>query len=222
MNNLNLTLEQIDTMKTMKHEYMVSTIKNKVYRQTYHEKPDVVEHIHSNFNKILDNDVFAFNLFKQIINPAFVIKHLLEYELLCHVPDKKISDISVFINTIQCELKKYQGIVGGYDIEDDNWIVSDNTQNGSGRFKLTDKQKCIYNTVEQAYSNSSLRSFLEKFTDYIKRYADENIELKCKIIDDDDNEISWIVFIITEIPQLQYLSDDEAHDDQIDLTNDKI
>ena len=106
------------------------------------------------------------------------------------------------------ELQKYQGIIGAYYVEDKNWIVCTK----ECRFKLKDTQKAIYNSIckRVAYDDDN-KWFFEKLINRIKKYLpdDTYIKINYKIIDDEENEICWIL-IVFELKETVVLTYDEA------------
>lgn len=146
----------------------------------------------------------AYNSIPHDVLNNILVKETLKYELLHPIPStatiQTIQTISItyLTNRIVEELKKFQE--GGIDnglLEDTIWLDNAITK----RFLMKDTQTILYNTIEQSdCDNRDLIWFLDNFVKYIRKILPqtENISIRHKIIDDDDNEIGWVLLIIEQ------------------------
>jgi hypothetical protein len=178
----------------MNNSYQIEKMKKDIYLYNKFKSNDkhVASYIYNNIDKIKQDEFELTKMIMKIMSPIHSIKLLTEYELLNYKPEikfDKIDDLIVFAIT---NIKKFQNVIGGYDIEDSEWLINES------RFDCKTNQRVIYNTTEQKYNNDSNNNFISLYVDYLKRFVTENIKIKYKFIDDDDNEICWIVIIFEE------------------------
>jgi hypothetical protein len=156
---------------------------------------DLAEFIRTNESLIKNDDQFRLCVFKKIMNQSTLLKEIFTYEFLNYTPKEQTNDMVKLFNIMINDMHKYQGVVGGFNIEDQQWIICD----GTTRFKPKDNQKAIYNSIQQFdCSDKSLKWYLKYFTRHIKKFIDpsSNIIVNYKVFDDDHNEMCWIVFIL--------------------------
>jgi hypothetical protein len=179
----------------MNNSYKIEKLKTELYLTNRFNKcnSSLALYIYDNLNKIKYDDIELNKLAAKIISPIQSIKLLTEYELLNYQPETKFDKIDELVKFTLINIKKFQGIIGGYDIEDTEWLIN------KDRFRISNKnQKVIYNTTEQKNNNAVNNNFVSLYIDYLKRFVNENIKIKYKFIDDDKNEICWIVIIFEE------------------------
>ena len=179
----------------MNNSYKIEKFKKELFMTSRFNKCDkmTASFIHYNLDKIKQDDIELNNLIKKIISPIQSIKLLTEYELLYYIPEKQIETINELIKFTLNNIKKFQGVIGGYDIEDSEWLIN------KDRFNCNKNQKVIYNTIEQNNNNNGNNNFISLYVDYLKRFVNNTINIKYKFIDDSKNEICWIVIIFEEI-----------------------
>ena len=167
----------------------------------------IANNIKNNKNEIFSDIETLKNYHSQIITKAKMIKEILTYEMLFYNPSDKISTTNELIQICLDQLKQYQGIVGGYTIEDDTWL---SIEVDNPRFKLKKSQIGIYNTIkiDDCY-DSDLIWFLKKFTIHIRKFIDPNLNLitfDYKLYEDSNNSIGWVLFVC-------------EYNDQFDITD---
>lgn len=161
----------------------------------YEEKERDIElagFIKSNYDNIVDNEVLLSNIHKKIINKSQMIKDVLTYELLYYTNKENRTTKEEVIDYVMKSLKRYQRIVAGFDLEDDEWIIYDSNNK---RFKINniENKVVLYNTC--SYSNySSTKMLINLITKYIKRNLDLNTDYE--IIQDQNNKVSFVVLMI--------------------------
>ena len=166
----------------------------------------MIEQIHSdinNINKILTQNKVELKNIKEN-NMELISKYITDNELHKLVVqhefdnvkvDHQLSTIDEIIDLFKIVLHKYQGVIGGYNIEDPCWIV--NIFPDKSRFKLKENMAVIYNTLSvDNINDKETFVFCEKILEHIKKFTKNNIKLK--IIKDNNNDIIWIVYIIMD------------------------
>lgn len=145
-----------------------------------------------NLNKISEINDDEIILLKQIMNQHEIKNKIIEYEFTNTKP-YIIDDVKELINFFIESLKKYQYILGGKSIEDDEWIIKH--YNEECRFKLKDRMSIIYNTIgiNNIYDTNTF-DFMEKMLNFIKQFTTQ-IQISLKVIKDDTNDIIWVVYL---------------------------
>ena len=180
----------------IKDAYLVDFMPHELYKYaSTNNSSDIAHLINMNLGHIKENDALLFNLYKKIKTKEEMYKDLLTYELInSDIEDKnKISKLDRLIKFTKNEFKKYQGIVGGYHIEDMEWGFCNRK-----RFKLKNTQHALFNTIGIKYiSNDNDLDFLDNFKNHIRKYISSSLSVKVyyKIINDNSNKIGWILFI---------------------------
>ena len=156
----------------------------------------IAENIKKNKQTILSDAEILKNHHDMITNKIKMIKDILTYQMFYYNPPEKVLSIDKLMKIVVDELAEFQGIVGGYSIEDFTWLTINTNTNL--RFKLKDSQIGIYNTIkiEDCY-DSNLTWFLKKFTQYIRKFIDptSNIKFDYKLYEDESNSIGWVLFV---------------------------
>jgi hypothetical protein len=163
------------------------------------DSKETIELIHNAFSstdKDKDKDKEKENIIKnillQILTPEKIEKECLTFDLLNYTSSNRVEKLDDVINICIDTLKKYQFKVGGYSIEDLEWIVGDKNSN---RFKVKDNQKILYNSVHKKNCDRELIWFLDSIVNYVKRHIDkEKIKVKYSIFEDEKNCVCWIIF----------------------------
>lgn len=191
------------------------TFDNDGYNQnsTKSQKSDIANFIRNNSQLIKQDEHFSHFLLKKIYSHSKLIKELFKFEFLNYNPDisEKVYSIDKIVNIALKELNRYQGVIGAYEVEDFKWIVCDKS---TERFKIKENQIIIYNSVpEKACYDKDYIWFLKHFVIHIKKFLDtNNIKINYKIIDDEDHEIFWSLFIFEK---QQVYSDELILEDEL-------
>lgn len=195
-----------DTPDNINESYISNFIGYDLFNNTNMFKKDasilesiqMASFIRTNCVDIKSNENMLFSVYRKIIPYEKILKDVLTYEFLFYEPKEteKVGTIDELINLSMSELKKYQGIIGGFYIEDTEWLRCET----DSRFKIKPNQKIIYNTIET--SGSTERDnllFLKNFVNHMKRFVNnDKIFMSYKIFDDKNNEISWILLVFEE------------------------
>ena len=174
--------------------YLEDNLKISLYenKDRFTDRSDkLVDRVHKKMNKIENDDRYAFNILKKIMSHEKVMKEILTYELLNYTPCKKIKTFDQFIETAISALRKFQYKVGGFSIEDKDWILNDEN---SQRFKIKPGTKILYNSTERKFCDKELLWFLESIVSYVQEFSNKH-SIKFKLVDDERYEIVWIVLM---------------------------
>jgi hypothetical protein len=182
----------------MAQSYFKCGLSNVFYDDDFNQNDsEMANFIKDNLSHIKDDDTMLFSIAKKIIPRSRFVKDLITYEFLYSEPIRTINTRDELIVVANSELSRYQGVVGGFAIEDEIWLkCSDST-----RFKMQPNQKGLYNSIsKEQCDDKKLLWFLKNFVIHMKKFLLEtsNISLNYKIVDDDSNEICWILFIFEQ------------------------
>lgn len=193
--------------KIINNKYLENNFKKELYKGTkfinkeLEDKIELSQYIHKNIERIkLDENENELNkIYHKIISKKFIFKSIVEYEFNNYEPEIKLTNLSEIIKLALHNISFFQNIIGGYDLEDNEWIFSDETE--IKRFNLKDNQKLIYNSLSQNNKNEENNLFIKKYVKYIKRHIDSEsrINIYHKLINDDKNEICWVVIIFEKL-----------------------
>ena len=187
-------------MDIIKQSYLEFSKQINLYnnKNNYINTDSNIKLIHDNINNIcLDHDL-AKQLIDKIMTPEKIMKECLTFNLLNYTPDEenKVNTIDEIINISINTLKQCQYIVGGYNIEDIDWIICNKNNN---RFKLNDNQKILYNSVHKKNCDKELIWFLESVLNYVNKHNNNSeIKIKHDIFEDKNNSICWIIYKFTQ------------------------
>lgn len=160
---------------------------------------EIIKSIHDNLNAIENGDRLNQDILNKIMTPEKLLKEYLIFDLLNYNPEEydKIKTLQNAIN-FGCEVfKKYQYKVGGYSIEDIDWILADKNNQ---RFKVKDNQMILYNSVHKKNCDRDLIWFFDSIQNYINRHVDKNkIKVKYSMFEDERNCFCWIVYKFTKM-----------------------
>jgi hypothetical protein len=160
-------------------------------KNNFNNSEENINLVHLNLEKINDEKI-ARDIYLNIITHEKIKKEILTFELLNYKPDYQIKTIDDLIELFNNIIKKYQYKVGGYNIEDSEWILCDSKNN---RFKNKKNQKIIYNSIEKKNCDHELIWFLESILEHIQKYINPDLyKIKYSIIEDEKNCICWIIF----------------------------
>ena len=146
----------MENFKKVSDVYLEDNLKISLYENKDRFKDitnKIVDEVHKKMDKIENDDRYAFNILKKIMPHEKVIKEILTYELLNYTPSKKIKTFDQFIDTAISTLHKFQYKVGGFSIEDKDWILNDEN---SHRFKVKPGTKILYNSTERKFCDKEL------------------------------------------------------------------
>lgn len=168
------------TLYSDKNDYL-----NKSNRETMDDIRDNIEKNQCNQNSLI-----------QILTPEKLLKECLTFDLLNYIPKEdelnKINNVDDTLKFCLQLLKKYQYRVGGFCLEDEEWIIADKS---SHRFKINENQKVIYNSIHKKNYDRELVWFLDSIFNHLKRYVNNNIVYtKYNIYEDEKNSIFWVVY----------------------------
>jgi hypothetical protein len=203
----------MENFTQLQDAYIEDTLTSVLYgnKNIYNNaEDDIVNSIH-NMTELDTNNDLAFDILKKIMPKEKIIKEILTYDILNYMPENKVDSFQQFIDIAINALAKFQWKVGGFNIEDRQWIHVDKDNR---RFKIKDNQKVLYNSVEKQNYDKELSWFLDCLVTYVQRFADDNIyHIKYKIILDKRFSICWTVFILTDKTQNVNIDDDDDDDD---------
>lgn len=191
--------KEID-MGDMKKSYFENFLNHIVFNKTHEfidvNNTEISSDIRMNYSLLKSDDSYLFNVFKKITPREKMLKDILTYEFLFYNPLVKTKTIEDLLKMTFAELQKYQGIVGGFYIEDNTWIINDSES--KSRFKISESQTIIYNSVEKdrCYDRDQIW-FLRNFVIHMKKFIDPslNVNIEYRLIDDESNQICWILII---------------------------
>jgi hypothetical protein len=153
---------------------------------------DNINYIHNNINDIINNDESRKNIINKILSPEKIIKECLIYDLLNYEPTQKYSSVDEIIMIATDAFTKYQYKVGGYFIEDNEWIVADSNCH---RFKVKENQKILYNSITKKNCDRETVWFLDSIMNYIKKHVDgKSVNVRYSLFEDEKNFTCWIIF----------------------------
>jgi len=156
---------------------------------------EVMELIHKNINILDNNPNLARDFFDLICNKNgnIAIRECLKYDLINYEPlgTEKTDNIDDLINICINTLKNFQYKVGGYAIEDENWIL--NNEQNCKRFRLKKNEHILYNSVGKNDYNCELEEFLKLIENYVKKFTNI-IKISQSFHNDERHHITWIYF----------------------------
>lgn len=164
--------------------------------KTYNPDYNVTKLISKERTNIINNysDEELLNLHKQIVPIEKIKRDILTYEFMYGTLDIICKSEMDIFNLLISELNQYQWIVGGFNIEDKDWLeCTENT-----RFVPHLLQNAIYNSLESYNDDQELKWFIKTILQRISCtiQSDLGIKLYHKIIEDEPHEISWLIIII--------------------------
>jgi hypothetical protein len=205
-------MEISQELNEMNNLYKEANKKNEIFdsRFLYRDNKSIANTIRNSSNELMSNTNLLKSVHEEIMSSVQMLKDVFTYEFLFYEPTIKILNASELLSMAQSELSRYQGIVGGYKIEDQEWIKCEQ----NSRFKLNPSQIGIYNTMtrDNSYSENQVW-FIKAFARHMRKfisYDDNFLSFYHKIYDDESNDISWILFIC-EDKSIYYNDIDNQH-----------
>lgn len=179
---------------TIENDYIIDDDKIKSYRNNLFMNSDNISRSTYDENILNMNVEDLKNIYDKINTKQNIVKSILTYELLNYENDKKINDLSELIEIFRKTMERYQWIVGGYDIEDDEWILCNNIS----KFCLKPNQIALYNsTGENGYDNSELERFIKMIRNHMRKMTDK-YDINYAIVEDKKYDIWWILYVFEE------------------------
>lgn len=160
---------------------------------------DTAEQIRENLVSLGTDDFnLLLSLHKKTLTNEKIIRDLLNHELIYFKPKNKISDKQELVNLIKKLIKRYEYCLCNSIYEDSDWIVK---YESDRKFKSNENQIMILNTLKEEYvSDTQTEIYLNNLINNFKRYVNENeIHMKFKVWEDEDNNVFWIIFVITDM-----------------------
>lgn len=157
------------------------------------------EFIRLNKKTLEEDQSLLTETFLKIIPQTKMIKELYTYEMINFIPkeEHKVNNLDDLIKLMLFEMKLYQGIVGGFNLEDTEW----RNCKTSKRFEVNNNQQAYYNSIEQHNcADKEFIKFMNNFIKHIRKFIYDPLKLSIdyKIYDDDYNELSWIILACEE------------------------
>lgn len=170
-----------------------------LYNNNYYlngDNNDIINNVHNLTECEEKNMEELYENIKNIMTTEKIIKELLYFDLFYYKNgNTKISDIDGAVELCIKILKKFQYKVGGYEIEDIEWIVGDSE---CKRFLVGNNQRILYNSIHKKDYNNNLVIFIRAILNYIENYLNKNLDIKYYVYEDDKNSIYWIIYRISE------------------------
>lgn len=202
--DVELRKEQKDIeFKKMQRIYAESNMTPYLYgnknRYLNDKSKEMVDIIHGNMDEIRYDESYAFHILKKIMPHEKVVKEILQYELLNYSPKEKVNSLEELVKVLKSALYKFQYKVGGFNIEDKDWIVANKDNK---RFKVKENQTVLYNSVEKKNCDKELMWFLEKIVSYAQNFIDgDKFNIKYTLKEDDRFRVVWIILRVESIIQ---------------------
>ncbi|ATZ80728.1 hypothetical protein BMW23_0682 [Bodo saltans virus] len=160
-------------------------------RNNFNISQELSNTIHNDMNKIMNDDEYAIILHNKIMTKNKIIRDLLTYDFLNYSPDIQINKFDEFVLYAVDTLKKFHYKVGGFNLEDKDWILTDIDNH---RFKIKHNQKILYNSIRKKFYDKDLLWFMDGIIQYINKIADtKKFIAKHTFIEDSRHSLCWIV-----------------------------
>lgn len=118
------------------------------------------------------------------------LNELLTFEFLNLETKKVCRDISEFLSYFRDTVQRYQWRAGGKYIEELEWVTISNT---SDMFRIKDGETILLNTIDARYAeDDNTMDFIMYLCRYINRTC-VGFSVSNRFIDDNKNDICWIV-----------------------------
>jgi len=167
--------------------------------KTYKINDAITTEMSKEKNNILNNysNEILYDLHNKIIPIDKIKQNLLTYDFMYGNLETICETMNDVINLLLSELNEYQWTVGGFNIEDKEWIECTE----KSRFKPHENQKVIYNTIESHNVNNDLNWFIKTLITRVTKTIKTKNKLKIyyKTIEDETNEITWLIIIVEKI-----------------------
>jgi hypothetical protein len=152
------------------------------------------ECIHDILNNISDNELIE--LYNKLINPRYIRKKILLYDLENYTPQNNETITKNDFLTYVIQLLKYYNDLFIEFYEDNIWIIHDKS---SIKYPLKENEIVFENSISLV-ENSSYNDRGEYYIKLIRNKLNKissKIHISTKIIEDNNNEICWILLKCT-------------------------
>lgn len=196
MDTNNTNTINVESIIEMDKLYKEENKRNSVFNSRFLFKTTegLANQIRSSSDQLLSNFELIKTYHDKIMTNAQMIKDVLTYEFLFYDPEQKVSTTKDLFEIVKQEIHRYQSIVGGHKIEDNEWL---DLEQSNKRFKLKPSQIGIYNSLnkDDCY-DSDLRWFFKKFTNHVRKFiGSDKITFDYKLYEDEFNNIGWVLFV---------------------------
>jgi len=191
-----INLEQnLQQMEEIYDKYNTMQTKYKLNYNFDMDDSSIAKYINENITENTDKSSMI-DMFNKIMPQSRIYKELLTYEFLFYEPIKQ-TNIDNLILATQSSLARYQYVVGGYNIEDITWRHTTE----STRFTIKSNQRVLLNTIARRHVyNIEFIWFLKAFIQHVEKYNGcDGWNVRYKLIDDEVNEICWILIIFENV-----------------------
>lgn len=184
---------------SMQKSYFVENLRARLFeKQSFNNcendfSDNFANFIRENDNNIKNDTTALFFILKKIMSHEDMLKYVYTYEMLNYEPPAKVDDISEAMNIVLKELQRYQNMVGGFILEDSQWIKCDNNT----RFKARKNQIAIYNSIPlNKMDNTEFATFLANFKTHIRKFINNDmLAFNIKHHEDKNNDLCWILCV---------------------------
>jgi hypothetical protein len=187
-----------DAQNFMQNSYAFDkTIKDVYQKQSFKiSDANYARHIKNIFDTVkYDIDQLS-SMHRKVVSQSQMIRDILTYEIQYLGPldvSEKVSTVQEMVKLLHDALNRYQGVVGGFNMEDKHWIDHNET---SRQFKVTTGVQVLANTTQRhALIDGDITDFVQRIILFASRFTD-TILLDYRIVEDTNNDIFWICFII--------------------------
>ena len=136
------------------------------------------------------------NGFNEISSDEKILKDIYLYQFENpQVCENKLDDPNDVLLLIINTIKKFQWVVGGYLIEDPEWLIE---KKNSKRFKINENEMILSNTLN--YLDDATELFMENLIKYVNNFVDKDkIQIRFKIKDDELLDLTFIVIFVKHL-----------------------
>lgn len=131
------------------------------------------------------------SILSRILTRENIERQLLEYEF-ANIKYDSVTSLKDLLRFSHSILLRYQGKVGGFDIEDSDWCSNQDSQ----RFKLLDDQVIIYNTIDSELENcDDINIFMTSIINHISKVNNTKYSVRYHIKDDLNSDVAWVIIV---------------------------
>jgi hypothetical protein len=185
--------------KMMEKAYLDFSLNSETFEDKHlfvlENSDEIAKLIRVNYNSVVNDEQLLKSVFDKITQHKKMVREILTYEFLFYNPsnEEKINDINDLFQFAKTEMSKYQGIIGGYNLEDTEWV------NCNDRFSLKDNQIGIFNTCyENTLYDKDQLWFMKNFVTRIKKFCGTNLTTDFKMFEDEENQICWLILVFED------------------------
>jgi len=193
-----LLVNQYDSEQEMKKYNLMHLLekqrnyKNEEPNKSQDEKQQLAQYIHKNYNNMDEIEMKTIALKCLDINE--IKKTLLFFELQNYICTPKQMSLSEFKNETMIIFNKYQSKAGGFLLEDNEWLIHDNT---SSRHEVKENELLFENTInahdmDDGETNTYLKYLIKRLNSLSK-----NIDVELRQKDNDNSKmISLLIWAV--------------------------